>query len=181
MLRNGCFRLIAANISTDVRDSLFKAIIYQDISFFDGSTTGELTSRLTNDSSAMVSPLNYSLTTVITSVIRFFGGLEGFFFINFMKLKNLFFLAEVFFFLIYFVYLGLVMAAYTSWKLTLLAATGVGPGVLITYTYAKWSRKINTNIWRDLGDANSTATESLSNIRTVRAFGSEEYEIGYIL
>tara|TARA_A100001015_G_C14852054_1_gene656895 strand:+ start:143 stop:1030 length:888 start_codon:yes stop_codon:yes gene_type:complete len=43
--------------------------------------------------------------------------------------------------------------------------------------YAQWSRGLNRQIWAALGDANAVATESISNIRIVRAFGRETNEI----
>jgi len=43
--------------------------------------------------------------------------------------------------------------------------------------YAKWSGRINKQIWASLGDANALATEAINNIRTVRAFSCEQIEI----
>lgn len=39
--------------------------------------------------------------------------------------------------------------------------------------YAKWGRKINRSVYCALGEANSTATDAISNIRTVRGFSTE--------
>ena len=68
------------------------------------------------------------------------------------------------------------MAFHTSWKLSILALTIVPP---ITYSYrayAKWARKITRSIYCAYGEANSTATDAISNIRTVRGFSTEEHE-----
>ena len=71
---------------------------------------------------------------------------------------------------------GMLMAFRTSWKLSILALTIVPP---ITYSYrayAKWARKITRSIYCAYGEANSTATDAISNIRTVRGFSTEEHE-----
>jgi ABC-type multidrug transport system fused ATPase/permease subunit len=144
-LRNLCVSLVGQRIAKDVREQLFGAILVQDIAFFDGMPTGQLTSRLTNDTNAMVSPLNTILNTLVSSGLLLIG--------------------------------GLVMCLWTSWRLSLLAFTSIGPIIYITSVYARWSRGLGTQIWAALGDANAIATEAISNVRTVRAFGRELGEI----
>ena len=52
------------------------------------------------------------------------------------------------------------------------------PPVTFAYRrYSKWARKVNRAIWSAYGDCNAVATESIGNIRTVRAFASEPYEL----
>jgi len=71
---------------------------------------------------------------------------------------------------------GMLMAFKTSWKLSILALTIVPP---ITYSYrayAKWARKVTRSIYCAYGEANSTATDAISNIRTVRGFSTEQFE-----
>ena len=43
------FSVVSRNILFGVRTTLFKSVIRQDTAFFDGTTSGHLTSRLTND------------------------------------------------------------------------------------------------------------------------------------
>ena len=64
----------------------------------------------------------------------------------------------------------------TSWQLSVLALTVVPPISFVYRLYARWGQKINRGIWQAFGDSNSVATEALSNIRTVHAFSTEEYE-----
>eukprot|EP00929_Paragymnodinium_shiwhaense_P000294 TRINITY_DN100532_c0_g1_i1.p1 TRINITY_DN100532_c0_g1~~TRINITY_DN100532_c0_g1_i1.p1 ORF type:complete len:957 (-),score=257.01 TRINITY_DN100532_c0_g1_i1:149-3019(-) len=71
---------------------------------------------------------------------------------------------------------GMVMAFETSWKLSILALTVVPPITYIYREYATWARKVNRSIYQALGEANSSATEAIQNIRTVRGFSTEEYE-----
>lgn len=71
---------------------------------------------------------------------------------------------------------GMFMAFRTSWKLSILALTIVPP---ITYSYrvyAKWARRVTRSIYCAYGEANSTATDAISNIRTVRGFSTEAFE-----
>merc|ERR1712232_1425357 len=70
------------------------------------------------------------------------------------------------------------MCFYTSWKLTVLAMTLIGPVVFLTRNYATWSRYINLEIRVNMADANAIATEAMKNIRTVRAFGADRIEVG---
>jgi ABC-type multidrug transport system fused ATPase/permease subunit len=71
---------------------------------------------------------------------------------------------------------GGILAFATSWQLSVLALTVVPPISFVYRLYARWGQKINRGIWQAFGDANSVATEALSNIRTVHAFSTEEYE-----
>lgn len=72
---------------------------------------------------------------------------------------------------------GLLMCFWSSWKLTTVAATMIGPIIYITRVYAKWSRKLNAKIRASRGDAIGVATEAVRNIRTVRSFGADAYEV----
>ena len=71
---------------------------------------------------------------------------------------------------------GVVMCFATSWRLSMLAFTTILPMMHVTGVYAEWSRKINAQIYQFLSDVMSRMGEAVSNIRTVRACSSEEYE-----
>mmetsp|Transcript_43264 Transcript_43264/g.78747 ORF Transcript_43264/g.78747 Transcript_43264/m.78747 type:complete len:946 (+) Transcript_43264:67-2904(+) len=73
---------------------------------------------------------------------------------------------------------GMIMAFHTSWKLSILALTVVPPITFIYRLYAEWARSVNRNIYCAYGEANSTATEAIHNIRTVRGFSTEAHETG---
>jgi ABC-type bacteriocin/lantibiotic exporter with double-glycine peptidase domain len=68
---------------------------------------------------------------------------------------------------------GVLMCFLTSWRLSMLAFTTVGPIIHITQVYAGWSRSLNRRIYGALAAANGYATEALGNIRTVKAFANE--------
>ncbi len=99
------------------------------MAFFDGTTTGQLTSRLNNDSQSMVQPIQSLLQSLLTNVILLLG--------------------------------GLVMCLYTSWKLSVLAFTAIGPIIYLTRTYAKWSQGIFRDILSAIAEANSSGKATL--------------------
>ena len=74
-VRQLCVSLVGRRIARDVRQQLFGAMMVQDIAFFDGMPTGQLTSRLTNDTNAMISPLNTILNSLVSNLLLLFGGL----------------------------------------------------------------------------------------------------------
>lgn len=47
--------------------------------------------------------------------------------------------------------------------------------------YAKWSQRLNVEIYVAYGEANGHATEALSNIRTVKAMSTELQGTLYII
>lgn len=140
------FNVVGRRIAKEVRDRLFNGIIVQDIAYFDGSTTGDLVSRLSSDVNAMVSPVQ----TVLGSTVQNLALLIG----------------------------GLAMCFVTSWRLSMLAFTTVLPISIVTHRYAKWSQKLNREIFSKLGEATTVANDALGNIRTVRAFSTEPRELG---
>ncbi|CAB1110551.1 ABC [Ectocarpus sp. CCAP 1310/34] len=140
-----CFRLAGVRIAIGARNKLFRGVISQDVAFFEGTTTGKLTSRLTSDVNAMVSPCTYMLGTLFSNILLLAG--------------------------------GMVMCFVTSWRLSMLAFTTVGPIYHITQRYAKWSQQLNVEIYVAYGEANGHATEALSNVRTVKAMSTELQEM----
>jgi len=71
---------------------------------------------------------------------------------------------------------GVGMCFYTSWRLSMLAFATVGPVVHVTQIYAQWSQNLNRRIFAALGAANGLATETLTNVRTVKAMSTEQLE-----
>jgi ATP-binding cassette subfamily B protein len=143
-LKNYFQELVMRQLACAVRSKLFNSVIRMDISFFDGMHTGQLTSRLTNDASQMVTPLQTLMNDLLANLIQLPG--------------------------------GMIMAFSTSWKLSILALTIVPPITFVYRLYAQFGRKINRSIYCAYGEANSTATEAISNIRTVRGFSTELFE-----
>mmetsp|Transcript_61440 Transcript_61440/g.170354 ORF Transcript_61440/g.170354 Transcript_61440/m.170354 type:complete len:934 (-) Transcript_61440:103-2904(-) len=136
--------LVLRQLACSVRAKLFQSVIRMDISFFDAMHTGQITSRLTNDASQMVQPLNTLLNDLIANLMLLVG--------------------------------GMALAFKTSWRLSMLALTVVPPITYCYRKYAQWARKVNRSIYCAYGEANSTATEAIHNIRTVRGFSTEQHE-----
>ncbi|CAI5946616.1 unnamed protein product [Closterium sp. NIES-65] len=173
-LRGLCFSVVGKRVLKTLQDKLFEGVIIQDIAYFDSTTTGELTSRLTNDVAAMSEPINWQLSALVRNLASLVG--------------------------------GVLLCFVTSWKLSILAFTTMAPILHITAVYSRWSRDLNRKRYAPinwqlltlvresgvgggrcaavlcdlvgvvLAEANSAASEALSNIRTVRAFSTETVE-----
>ena len=72
---------------------------------------------------------------------------------------------------------GLVMSFVISWRLSMLAFTTMLPIIHLTSKYAVFSQRLNREIFTFIGMANSIAQEAMANIRTVRAFSTEDVEL----
>lgn len=57
----------------NLRNTLWKKILYLPVSFFDNVSTGELMSRITNDTQVLKEFISYTLSTFISSVITVIG------------------------------------------------------------------------------------------------------------
>lgn len=143
-ITNLCFNLAGVRIINIVRTILFQSIIKQDVAFFDGSATGDLTSRLGENIRAMIAPIQSMMNTLLSSGFQLLG--------------------------------GLFMCMLTSWRLSILAFTTIGPVTLLYNEYSEWSRNVHTQIWSYVGESSSIATQAISNVRTVKAFGNEPKE-----
>jgi ABC-type multidrug transport system fused ATPase/permease subunit len=71
---------------------------------------------------------------------------------------------------------GLFMSFVTAPRLAVLSLTGIGPIILVMRVYARFSKRLNQSIREALAQATSSATQSIENLRTVRAYGSETFE-----
>ncbi|KAH8065621.1 ATPase [Aureococcus anophagefferens] len=143
-LRALCFQVTGRRLACALRNRLYRAILSQDVAFFDATASGTLTSRLTQDVNQMTQPLTTLVGTLTSAMISLVG--------------------------------GVAMAFYTSWRLSMLAFTTVGPIMHVTQAYAQWSREQNRKILAHLGEANAAATEALANVRTVKAMATDELE-----
>ena len=63
--------MVSRKILYQVRKQLFAQIVDQDVAFFDGTTSGHLTSKLTNDISLMMEPIRVS--TLLYNGVTLFG------------------------------------------------------------------------------------------------------------
>jgi len=72
-LRSYLFTLAGERVVARLRKDLFDAVIGQEVAFFDGTRTGELTNRLSNDTSV----LQNTVTVNLSMALRFGAGAIG--------------------------------------------------------------------------------------------------------
>ncbi|MEQ1505593.1 MAG: ABC transporter transmembrane domain-containing protein, partial [Myxococcota bacterium] len=74
MIRSWLFTLASERVVARLRTDLYRAVMAQDVSFFDQTRTGELTSRLASDTTV----LQNTVTVNVSMAIRYgFGALGG--------------------------------------------------------------------------------------------------------
>ncbi|VDK75519.1 unnamed protein product [Litomosoides sigmodontis] len=74
-LRGGSFIYATALVNRQMRSDLFSSLMEQDISFFDTTNTGEITSRLTTDCETMSSTISTNLNVFLRNVVMLLGSL----------------------------------------------------------------------------------------------------------
>ncbi|QED26596.1 ATP-binding cassette domain-containing protein [Microvenator marinus] len=79
-LRYYLFTLVGERVVADLRQGLFSAILRQEIGFFDAEKTGELTSRLTNDTQVLQSAVTTNLSMSLRYLTQALGGIIVLFF-----------------------------------------------------------------------------------------------------
>lgn len=72
-IRGGLFMVAVARMNIRVRNLLFQSVIKQDIGFFDQSSTGEITSRLTSDVTKMSDEVTLNINTFLRGIIKIIG------------------------------------------------------------------------------------------------------------
>ncbi|KAL3916741.1 MAG: hypothetical protein SGILL_005040 [Bacillariaceae sp.] len=74
-LYSAIFTLVSRRLKFTIRNSLFEKILAQDVAYFDGTESGHLISRLTNDLDMMMSPIQSSLSELLRNLLIMFGGM----------------------------------------------------------------------------------------------------------
>jgi len=69
------FSVAGERIVTRLRESVFSAIVEQEIGFFDQRKTGELTSRLTSDATVVQNTVSVNLSMGLRNLVMLVGGL----------------------------------------------------------------------------------------------------------
>jgi len=72
---------------------------------------------------------------------------------------------------------GFAICLQSSWRLTVLAFTVLSPVVHISAEFSQWASKLMMSQWTFTADAQGSATQALTNIRTVRMFGARTIEM----
>jgi ABC-type multidrug transport system fused ATPase/permease subunit len=71
---------------------------------------------------------------------------------------------------------GFIMCVRTSFRLSILAFTILGPLSMIVYVYSSWASVLNSSMRGLTSSMSDTAKESFSLIRTIRTFGRERVQ-----
>jgi len=74
-LYSAIFTLVSRRLKFTIRNSLFEKILAQDVAYFDGTESGQLISRLTNDLDLMMAPIQSSLSSLLSNILILFGGM----------------------------------------------------------------------------------------------------------
>ncbi len=74
MLRAWLFTVAGERIVADLRKNLFRAIISQDVAFFDERRTGELTNRLASDTTVLQNAVTVNVSMVLRHTMSTLGG-----------------------------------------------------------------------------------------------------------
>lgn len=111
------------------------------MAYFDGTESGRLISRLTNDLDMMMSPIQSSLSSLLNNILILIG--------------------------------GMVMCFIQSYRLSMLAFVTIGPITYLWNLYAQWSKGLAREMLAYWAEGNSVASQALSHVRTVKAFGCE--------
>ncbi|KAK3084563.1 hypothetical protein FSP39_015479 [Pinctada imbricata] len=72
-LRSGTFTFTMARLNIRVRNLLFTSIVKQEIGFFDKNKTGDITSRLTTDTTVMSDTVSLNVNIFLRSLIKGIG------------------------------------------------------------------------------------------------------------
>lgn len=137
--------ILSTRLYNNMAVQLFRALLRQDIAFYDNAMTGQLTSRLQNDLRQAVSPVQIIINSFVANIIM--------------------------------LVVGFVICLQSSWRLTLLAFTFLAPLVHITAEFSKWAGMLMASQFTFMADAQGSATQALTNIRTVRSFGARDLEL----
>ena len=141
-LYSAILTLVSRRLKFTLRNALLEKILIQDVAYFDGTESGRLISRLTNDLDLMMAPIQSSLSSLLSNVLILFG--------------------------------GLAMCFVKSYRLSMISFITIGPISALWEQYAHWSKGLAREMLSYWGEGNSIASQVLSHIRTVKAFGCEQ-------
>jgi ATP-binding cassette subfamily B protein len=68
------FALVGERVVARLRDRLFRAILSQEVAFFDGARTGELTSRLSADTATLQTAVSANISMGLRNLVQLAGG-----------------------------------------------------------------------------------------------------------
>ncbi|KAI6191210.1 Antigen peptide transporter 2 [Aphelenchoides bicaudatus] len=81
-LRGSCFTYASSLVGQSLKSNLFRAIVSQEIAFFDKAQTGEILSRLTADCQKLSSTVSNNVNVFLRNVVMIIGSLIFMFFLS---------------------------------------------------------------------------------------------------
>jgi len=144
-IRGSLFTLAGERLVARFRVRLFDAVIFSEVGFFDQNQSGELQSRLQNDSAS----IQNAATVNVSMGIRFF--------------------AEA--------VVSIIILFIISWKLSLIMMSVVPVLSIGARVYGGYVQRLSKSYQDSLARSSEVAEEAFGNIRTVRSFGTEYYEL----
>lgn len=138
------YNVTMSHIHTTVQGEVFRAVLRQEIGFFQTTTTGELVSRITTDTNDMSEALSEKLSLVMWYSARFA-------FILFFMVRQ-------------------------SGNMTLLTCMTLPVIWVVPEFIGHFTQIIAAQLQASLAKANQVATETFSNMKTVRSFANEDGE-----
>ncbi|XP_020089214.1 ABC transporter B family member 26, chloroplastic isoform X1 [Ananas comosus] len=143
-LRGCCFAIANMILVRRMREMLYGSLLFQDVSFFDEETVGDLTSRLGSDCQQVSRVIGNDLNLISRNVLQGTG--------------------------------ALIYLLFLSWPLalsTVLICSALATIMLVYGRYQKRAAKLTQEF---TACANEVAQETLSLVRTVRVYGTENHE-----
>jgi ATP-binding cassette subfamily B protein len=144
-LRSYYFTLAGEKTVKRLRSKLFSQIMYQEMTFFDFSKTGELLGRLSADTAVLQNALSVNISMLVRSGFQAIAGIALLFF--------------------------------TSTKLTVFILLIIPPIGLLVAIFGKKVKLFSKATQDALALSSAVAEESISGVRTVKAFAQEDWEI----
>jgi len=144
-IRAYLFTVAGERIVARLRTDVYRAILSQEVGFFDQRRTGELINRLSSDTTVLQNTVTVNLSMLLRFVVMGAGAVAFLF--------------------------------YTSWRLTLVTLAIVPVVAIGGALFGRSLRRLATRFQDALAGSTEVAEESISGIRTVRAFAREEQEV----
>ncbi|KAL7880489.1 hypothetical protein SRHO_G00027430 [Serrasalmus rhombeus] len=142
--RGGLFLCAIGSFIRRVKLQLFGCLVRQDVGFFEVTKTGDITSRLSTDTTLMARAVALNVNVLLRTLIKTIGML----------------------------YLMFSL----SWKLTLLMLMETPLTGLLQNIYDTHYQRLSKEVQDSMARTNDAAGETVSGIRTVKSFNSEQSE-----
>ncbi len=144
-LRSYYFTLAGEKTVKRLRSKLFSQIIFQEMSFFDFTKTGELLGRLSADTAILRNALSVNISMLVRSGFQAIA--------------------------------GTILLFITSAKLTIFILIIIPPICFLVAVFGKKVKSFSKSTQDALAISSAVAEESISGVRTVKAFAQESWEI----